>query len=91
MPAKRKCEKRRKKLKAKSLCRQALWITCRKFSKDCENTHFKKLAGIKQNLPFGADAWASAVVDITAETQEEIQEKNGLTNPPHLTKLMSVI
>ena len=31
-----------------------MWITCRKISKDCENTHFIKLAGIKQNLPFGA-------------------------------------
>ena len=31
-----------------------MWITCRKIRKDCENTHFIKLAGIKQNLPFGA-------------------------------------
>ena len=32
-----------------------MWITCLKFRRNCENTHFIKLAGIKQNLPFGTD------------------------------------
>ena len=31
-----------------------MWITHWETGKDCEKTHFVKLAGIKQNLPFGA-------------------------------------
>ena len=46
-----------------------MWITCRKFSKDCENTHFKKLAGIKQNLPFRAGEKRE---NLTAEAENGI-------------------